>query len=77
MLTWSFCSSKDNSYKDLGCTELHWPAEDERELSQEIMRVNPLNRHSILQVSKNFMNEYPEKINSQAINPCFIETFGF
>lgn len=77
MLTWSFCSSKDNSYKDLGCTELHWPAEDERELSQEIMRVNPLNRHSILQVSKNFMNEYPEKMNSQAINRCFIETFGF
>lgn len=62
-LTWSFCSSKGNSsYKDLGCTELHWPAEDERELSQEIVRVNPLNRRSILQVNKNFMNEYLEKI---------------
>jgi len=49
MLPWSFCSLKDNSsYKDLGCTELHWPAEDERELSQEIVRVNPLSRRSIL-----------------------------
>ena len=63
MLTWSFCSSKGNSsYKDLGCTELHWPAEDERELSQEIVRVNPLSRCSILQVSKNFMNEYLDRI---------------
>lgn len=64
MLPWSFCSSKDNSsYKDLGCTELHWPAEDERELSQEIVRVNPLSRRSILLVSKNLMNEYPEREN--------------
>ena len=63
MLTWSFYSWKRNSsYKELGCTELHWPAEDERELSQEIVRVNPLDRHSILQVSKNFMNEYLVKI---------------
>lgn len=63
MLSWCFYSSKSNSsYKELGCTELHWPAEDERELSQEIVRVNPLDRLSILQVSKNFMNEYLVKI---------------
>jgi len=42
-------SKSKSSYKELGCTELHWPAEDERELSQEIVRVNPLDRHSILQ----------------------------
>ncbi|CAH3191367.1 unnamed protein product, partial [Porites evermanni] len=38
-----------STYKELGVEELQWPAEDERELSQEIIRVNPLNRHSILQ----------------------------
>lgn len=60
--TWSFCSSKGNSsYKDLGVAELHWPAEDERELSQEIVRVNPLSRHSILQVNKHWMNECLER----------------
>ncbi|KAJ7386610.1 F-box protein of unknown function [Desmophyllum pertusum] len=49
-IAWSFGSSKRNSsYKDLGVAELQWPPEDERELSQEIVRVKPLNRHSILQ----------------------------
>ncbi|RMX58774.1 hypothetical protein pdam_00010793 [Pocillopora damicornis] len=47
------CSSSrskvDLTYKELGVAELQWPAADERELSQEIMRVNPLNRQSILQ----------------------------
>lgn len=49
------CSSSrskvDLTYKELGVAELQWPAADERELSQEIMRVNPLNRQSILQVN--------------------------
>ncbi|PFX30755.1 S-phase kinase-associated protein 2 [Stylophora pistillata] len=49
-ITCSFSRSKvDPIYKELGVSELKWPAADERELSQEIMRVNPLNRHSILQ----------------------------
>ena len=58
-----FCRSKANStYKELGVAELQWPAEDERELSQEIVRVNPLNRHSILQVNAQFMNEHVENM---------------
>ena len=58
-ITWSFHRSKINpTYKELGVAELQWPAEDERELSQEIVRVNPLNRHSIVQVNKHFLNEY-------------------
>lgn len=64
------CSSSrskvDLTYKELGVAELQWPAADERELSQEIMRVNPLNRQSILQVNKNFVNEYFARIEPYA-----------
>ena len=57
-LTWPFSDSKTNAvYRELDVAELHWPAEDERELSQEIVRVNPLNRHSILQVFEVVVNE--------------------
>ena len=57
------CRSKANAtYKELGVAELQWPGEDEREMSQEIVRVNPLNRHSILQVNAQFMNEYLDDI---------------
>ena len=64
------CSSSrskvDLTYKELGVAELQWPAADERELSQEIMRVNPLNRQSILQVNKNFVNEHFARIEPYA-----------
>ena len=57
-----FRSKGNATYKELGVAELQWPGEDEREMSQEIVRVNPLNRHSIVQVNTQFMNEYLDDI---------------
>ncbi|XP_068675768.1 S-phase kinase-associated protein 2-like [Montipora foliosa] len=44
-------SKVNATYKELGVAELQWPAEEERELTQEIVRVNPLKGQSILQAS--------------------------
>lgn len=64
-----------STYKELGVEELQWPAEDERELSQEIIRVNPLNRHSILQVNTQFMNKYLHNMDYLIISNYFIAIF--
>ena len=64
-----------STYKELGVEELQWPAEDERELSQEIIRVNPLNRHSILQVNTQFMNKYLHNMNYLFISSYFMAIF--
>ena len=64
-----------STYKELGVEELQWPAEDERELSQEIIRVNPLNRHSILQVNPQFMNKHLHNMDYLIISSYFIAIF--
>ena len=64
-----------STYKELGVEELQWPAEDERELSQEIIRVNPLNRHSILQVNTQFMNKHLHNMDYLIISSYFIAIF--
>lgn len=56
-ICFSYRSKANLTYGDLGVSELAWPAEDDRELSQEIVRVNPSTRHSILQVNVQFVNE--------------------